>query len=200
MAMAEGLGERHLAVCRRFGEAVHAANGKWDRRSPCDAWDARGVLEHVIGFHDVLLLRPLGLKPNRPRDDPQMRWELTYSQLEKAFEPGRRLFDRIVDIPELQGNPAARRDAGAMMPNLTRDVLVHTWDLARAVGADYRLDPQWCEQFYAALPSDTQALSITGMFDAPAAVGDHTDVQSKLLARLGRNPDWQPPCEGAYLR
>jgi hypothetical protein len=25
-----------------------------------------------------------------------------------------------------------------MMPNLTRDVLVHTWDLARAVGADDR--------------------------------------------------------------
>ena len=59
--MADGLGERHLAVCRRFGESVRAANGKWDRRSPCDVWDARGVLEHVIGFHDVLLLRPLGL-------------------------------------------------------------------------------------------------------------------------------------------
>ena len=84
--MADGLGEQHLAVCRRFGESVCAANGKWDRRSPCDAWDARGVLEHVIGFHDVLLLRPLGLKPDRPRDDPETRWELTYGQLEKAFE------------------------------------------------------------------------------------------------------------------
>ena len=78
--MADGLGERHLAVCRRFGESVRAAKGKWDRPSPCDAWDARGVLEHVIGFHDVLLLRPLGLKPDRPRDDPQRRWELTYDR------------------------------------------------------------------------------------------------------------------------
>ena len=69
--IADDLGERHLAVCRRFGETVAAANGKWDRRSPCDAWDARGVLEHVIGFHDVLLLRPLGLKPDRPRHDPR---------------------------------------------------------------------------------------------------------------------------------
>jgi hypothetical protein len=34
-----------------------------------------------------------------------------------------------------------------MMPNLTRDVLVHTWDLARAVGADDRLDPRWLELF-----------------------------------------------------
>jgi uncharacterized protein (TIGR03086 family) len=191
--MAVGLGERHLAVCQRFGESVRAANGKWDRRSPCEAWDARGVLEHVIGFHDVLLLRPLGLKPDRPRDDPQIRWELTYGQLEKAFEPGRRPFERVVDIPELQGNPATRLDARAMMPNLTRDVLVHTWDLARAVGADDRLDPRWCELFYVALPSDPGGLSVSGMFDAPVAVGDQTDVQSKLLARLGRNPRWQLP-------
>ena len=191
--MAVGLGERHLAVCRRFGESVRAANGKWDRRSPCDAWDARGVLEHVIGFHDVLLLRPLGLKPDRPHDDPQRRWELTYGQLEKAFESGRRLFERIVDIPELPGNPATRLDARAMMPNLTRDVLVHTWDLARAVGADDRLDPRWCELFYAALPSDAGVPSVSGMFDAPVAVGQQIDVQSKLLARLGRNPRWQLP-------
>jgi uncharacterized protein (TIGR03086 family) len=191
--MANGLGERHLAVCQRFGESVRAANGKWKRRSPCDAWDARGVLEHVIGFHDVLLLRPLGLKPDRPRDDPRIRWELTYAALEQAFEPGRRLFERAVDIPELQGNPATRLDARAMMPNLTRDVLVHTWDLARAVGADDRLDPEWCEHFYVALPTDIATLSVSGMFDAPVAVGHQTDLQSKLLARLGRNPGWRPP-------
>jgi uncharacterized protein (TIGR03086 family) len=190
--VAVGVGERHLAVCQRFGESVRAANGKWDRPSPCEAWDARAVLEHVIGFHDVLLLRPLGLKPDRPRNDPQVRWELTCGALRKAFEPGRRLFERVVDIPELEGNPAARVDARAMMPNLTRDVLVHTWDLARAVGADDRLDPSWCEYFYSALPADTAALSVSGMFEGPVAVGDQTDVQSKLLARLGRDPSWQP--------
>jgi uncharacterized protein (TIGR03086 family) len=191
--MPDELGERHLAVCRRFGESVRAADGKWDRRSPCDAWDARGVLEHVIGFHDVLLLRPLGLKPDRPRDDPQLRWERTYGALETAFEPERGLFERVVDVPQLQGNPATKLNARAMMTSLTRDVLVHTWDLARAVGADDQLDAEWCEQFYAALPTDPQALSGSGMFDAPVAVGDHIDLQSKLLARLGRNPCWHPP-------
>src|SRR5271166_4237429 len=78
-------GELHLAVCRRFGAAVRSADGKWDRQSPCAAWNARDVLEHVIGFHDVLLLRPLALKPDRPRGDPRRRWERTYHQLEKAF-------------------------------------------------------------------------------------------------------------------
>ena len=79
-----------------------------------------------------------------------------------------------------------------MMPNLTRDVLVHAWNLARAVGADDRLDPRWCELFFAAVPSDPGVLSVSGMFDAPVALGDQSDVQSKLLARLGRNPGWQP--------
>ncbi|MDT5276735.1 MAG: hypothetical protein QOG95_3667 [Mycobacterium sp.] len=190
--IADDLGERHLAVCARFGETVAAANGKWDRPSPCDAWDARGVLEHVIGFHDVLLLRPLGLKPDRPRDDPGLRWEMTYGQLQKAFEADRRLFELVIDIPELAANPATRLDARAIMPNLTRDVLIHTWDLARAVGADDRLAPGWCELFYAALPSDPGGLSVSGMFGAPVAVGDQSDVQSKLLARLGRNPSWRP--------
>jgi uncharacterized protein (TIGR03086 family) len=171
----DGTGELHLAVCRRFGAAVESANGKWDRRSPCDAWDARAVLEHVIGFHDVLLLRPLGLKPHRPRDDPAARWRLTYESLSRAFGSGR----------------VAGPDALRLVPNLTRDVLVHTWDLARAVGADDRLDPGWCERCYTGLPADPRTLGAPGMFNAPVPVDDAADVQARLLARLGRDPEWQ---------
>ena len=99
--MDAGVGERHLAVCQRFGQAVGSADGKWDHLSPCDAWDARGVLEHVIGFHDVLLLRPLGLKPERPRDNPQRRWELTFHRLSEAL--GREgLFERILEVPAVE--------------------------------------------------------------------------------------------------
>lgn len=168
-------GELHLAVCRRFGEAVAAANGKWDRQSPCDAWDARAVLEHVIGFHDVLVLRPLGLKPNRPRDDPQARWSLTYDALSRAVESG-----------------LATDDTHQPMPKLTRDVLVHTWDLARAVGADDRLDPEWCELFYADVPADPRVSSPPGMFKAPHPVNNESSVQARLIARLGRDPLWRP--------
>jgi uncharacterized protein (TIGR03086 family) len=171
--------ELHLAVCRRFGEAVRSAHGKWDRRSPCDEWDARAVLEHVIGFHDVLVLRPLGLKPDRPREDPQVRWQLTYDSLaqalRKAMAPGR----------------ATQLDSHRLIPKLTRDVLVHTWDLARAVGADDRLDPGWCELCYAGLPADPRALSATGMFKAPFAVNSETGSQERLLARVGRDPAWR---------
>ncbi len=134
------------------------------------------MLEHVIGFHDVLLLRPLGLKPDRPRNDPRVRWELTYESLTAAFETG----------------GVKKLDAGKLIPNLTRDVLAHTWDLARAVGTDDRLDPRWCEFFLAALPSDPHALSASGMFSAPIQLDGENDAQAELLARLGRNPSWRP--------
>ncbi|MEE6137879.1 maleylpyruvate isomerase N-terminal domain-containing protein [Mycobacterium sp. 050128] len=172
--MVDDTAELHLAVCRRFGEAVAAAEGKWDRRTPCEAWDARAVLEHVIGFHDVLLLRPLGLKPDRPRDDPRARWQLTYRSLAGAFASGK----------------AGQLDAYRLLPNLSRDVLVHTWDLARAVEGDDRLDAVWCQMFFDGLTADPGALAASGMFNAPVAVRNDADVQAKLLARLGRDPLW----------
>jgi uncharacterized protein (TIGR03086 family) len=171
------VGELHLAVCRRFGAAVRSAAGLWDRQSPCAAWNARDVLEHVIGFHDVLLLRPLDLKPDRPREDPQRRWKLTYYQLQKAFSHDG--FDRAVV------------DADRLVPRLTQDVLVHTWDLASAIGADGTLEPNWCAYFLDRLPVDLSALSASGMFAAPVALEDQTDTQSRLLARLGRDPSWR---------
>lgn len=137
-------------------------------------------MEHVIGFHDVLLLRPLGLKPDRPRDDPQRRWELTYDRLREALQEA---------LP--REDLSTQADVGQLIPRLTQDVLVHTWDLARAVGADASLDQQWCGVFLAQLPADLNALSASGMFAAPVVVADDADTQSQLLARLGRDPSWQ---------
>jgi uncharacterized protein (TIGR03086 family) len=148
------------------------------------------VLEHVIGFHDVLLLRPLGLKPDRPRDDPQRRWELTFDRLCEAFRRDG-LFERVIEVPAVGNDAATHLDSAAIIPRLTRDVLVHTWDLARAVGAEDRLDAGWCRLFLDQLPTDAFALSKSGMFAAPVQVADNVDTQSKLLSRLGRDPAWR---------
>ena len=110
--MALGPGELHLAVCQRFSAAVRAADGKWHHPSPCAGWDARDVLEHVIGFHDVLLLRPLGLKPQRPGDDPGRRWSLTLDRLEQALRRDG-LFEQVVEVPVPESHLAV---AGSYSP------------------------------------------------------------------------------------
>jgi uncharacterized protein (TIGR03086 family) len=120
----------------------------------------------------------------------QARWDLTFERLEQAFDPARHLFERVIDIPAVGDSAASQLDALSLVPNLTRDVLVHTWDLARAVGADDRLDPGWCESFYGQLQANPEALRGAGMFKPAVAVGDDADAQSRLIARLGRDPSW----------
>lgn len=185
------MAQAHVDACRGFGAAVVAASGKWSRPSPCDGWDARAVVEHVIGFHDVLLLRPFGAKPQRPRDDVLARWDLTCGALQRVLaRPG--LFDRVVEVPAVGNNPPMQVDARVIVPMLTQDVLVHTWDLARAVGADDRLDEGLCARCLERLPQDPEARVASGMYAAPVAVDSEADVQSQLLALLGRDPAWRP--------
>ena len=66
------------------------------------------------------------------------------------------------------------------------DVLVHTWDLARAAGLDERLDPDEVHRaFQAALPMDAMLRSpgVCGpRIDPPAGA----DEQTRFLAFLGR--------------
>lgn len=144
----------------------------------------------MIGFHDVLLLRPLSAKPHRPRDDVPERWRVTYDALADVLtRPG--FFDGIVDVPAIGNTTPTRLDARAIVPMLTQDVLIHTWDLARAVGADDELHPELCTFFLERLPDDPHALVASGTFAPPVAVADDADAQARLLARLGRDPTWR---------
>ena len=74
---------------------------------------------------------------------------------------------------------------------LSQDVLIHAWDLARAVGANDRLDDALCERFLARMRDDENALQASGMFGAPVVVPPESDAQARLLGRVGRNPEWQ---------
>jgi uncharacterized protein (TIGR03086 family) len=182
----------HSRVCERFSQAVLDAQDRWDLPSPCTDWDARGVVEHVIGFHDALLLRPMGAKPERPRGDPSVRWAITWDALRSLLNtPG--LFDGAVEVPAVGNNPPTRIEAAPLVGLLSQDVLVHTWDLARAVGADDRLDPDLCAFYLSRLPDDSTSQVKSGMFASPVRLAEGADPQSALLARLGRDPEWWPP-------
>jgi len=187
----DDMADRHRQVCKAFGDEVSAVGDQWEAQSPCSEWDARGVLEHVIGFHDVLLLRPLAAKPRRPKGDPVGRWAATFAAVDLVLSRPN-LFDGVVDVPVVGNNPPSQVDAARIVPLLSLDVLVHTWDLGRAAGHEVTLDPDLCRRFLDGLPSDDAALSRTGMYDSPRPVPAGSDAQAELLARLGRVPDWSP--------
>jgi uncharacterized protein (TIGR03086 family) len=181
--------ERYLRACSGFTRSVSAGDGHWHRPSPCTGWDARDVVEHVIGFHDVLILRPLGAKPERPPDDPVRRWSVTDEALRDVLTR-RELSDGVIDVPAIGSLPASQLDLGRLLPVLTQDVLVHTWDLAKAVGADDRLDAELCARYARRLPEDPAALARSGLFEPAVPAPPAADAQARLLAGLGRDPGW----------
>ncbi len=174
---------RHRKACYGFGAVVDQVDDRWDRPSPCPEWDARGVLEHVIGFHQVLLLGPLGIRANRPKDNIPGRWAATQLAIFTALDAN---WGHPVDLPD-----GATLDVSSMLPMLTTDVLVHTWDLAMAIGVEVVLDADLCETALVGARKNDAELRSSGMFAAPVEVPANGNIQSRLIAFLGRDPHWQ---------
>jgi uncharacterized protein (TIGR03086 family) len=177
---------RHLRACDGFSAVVEVVGDRWSAPSPCPEWDARGVVEHVIGFHDVLLLRPLWLKPHRPKGDPVARWEVTVAAIASALDEAN--VADLVAVPGLSTMQIAK-----LLPMLTTDVLVHTWDLAVAVGETVSLDPELCAEAYEVALKNVGQVQSSGMFAPPVPMADDADPTTKLVALLGRGPDWRAP-------
>jgi hypothetical protein len=124
----------------------------------------------------VLLLRPLDAKPARPKDDLEARWSVTVAALFTALAaPG------VLDEQRL-----------SLLPVLTTEVLVHTWDLSKAVGQDVALDVDLCEIGLERLDGTEAQLQASDMFGEPVAMRQDASVQDRLLAAFGRDPEWTP--------
>jgi len=69
---------------------------------------------------------------------------------------------------------------------MTTDALIHSWDLARGIGAEEMLDPELVELVYERTLPFAAHLHETGLFAPPVAVPDDAPLQTKLLAIFGR--------------
>ncbi len=146
---------------------------------------AEALVEHVIGFHEFLVLRPAGIRAARPRHDPVRRWHAAAAAIEEALASP--ALDRPADY--FDGASRAPRE---LLGALTTDVLVHTWDLARAVGGADRLDPELCERGLRDAEKASGSRAASGLFGPPVPVPDRADPQARLLGLLGRDPSWRP--------
>jgi uncharacterized protein (TIGR03086 family) len=182
--------ERHRRACAGFTGVTHRVDPtQWRSPTPCREWDTRAVLEHVIGIHEYLLLRPLGVRAHRPDDDPVGRWVATAEAI-----------NAVLDAPELlEGSrdyfDGATRSPRAVLPALTTDVVVHTWDLARAIDTSAHLDEELCRWVFDHVSARREAHSESGLVAPAVQVADDASVQDRLVGLFGRNPAWQPPVE-----
>ena len=186
---------RHSDAFERKLAAVRPE--QWSNQSPCAAWDARGVVEHIVVMHGVMLRpvdRELSTAPS-VGDDPV-----------RAFERARADVEALLDDPELAGRecdtPNGRMAVAQQIDEVMSDDLVlHGWDLARATGQDDTMDPEDVERLWAITTAIPAALM--EKYRTPGAFGPGVEVygpevevdagaplQDRLLGLIGRDPGW----------
>ena len=111
--------------------------------------------------------------------DPLTAWE-TAADAALAAWADPEVLERTV---QLSAGPVA---AGEYLAEMTTDLTVHTWDLARAVDGDTELDPELVAAAFRYAERSLGDDGVPGLFAAPVEPPPGADLQTRLLARFGR--------------
>ncbi|MFW3171028.1 TIGR03086 family metal-binding protein [Geodermatophilus sp. CPCC 206100] len=173
-----------------FTDRVDAVEpGQWEDPA-LPGWSVADLVAHVVS--EALLVAPLldgephemldGRFPDGTEDllgdDPLTGWETAADAALTAFAADRALLHTV----HLTRGPTS---AAEYIEQLTADLTVHSWDLARATGGDTDLDPVLVTASLVVagrLPMD----GIPGVFAAPLDVPPTASPQTRLLALVGR--------------
>lgn len=174
-----------------FDRRVHrVGEGQWAEGTPCADWTVRDLVNHLVSEHlwAPWLLRGAALREVGDRfdgdvlgDDAVGAWERAAAESHAAFHRPGALDGQV----HTSGGPSPTAEYGWQM---TTDLTVHAWDLARGIGADEQLDPELAEVIHTVFEPQVESMQGIGIFDPPQPVSANADVQSRLLALLGRRP------------
>ena len=181
------------AILRRgveeFGHRVAQIRpGQWDAATPNAEWNVGDLVGHIVA--EDLWTVPLfagstvGEVGNRfdgdvLGTDPAGSWAAASGEaVRAAAEPG--AMERTVHLSfgDFPGREYAMQ--------LFADHLIHAWDLARAIGADERLDAELvaeCATWFTEMEDGYRSAGAIG--DRPP-VPDGADPQTRLLGMFGR--------------
>ena len=186
LAIADTTAERFRRVAGRFSDrAAEVPPTAWDNPAPCDGWVARDVVGHMVEWMPSLLASVGVELPPGPSvdDDPVGAWIHLAGSLQALLDDPTTAQQEITH--EHLGTVTVEHAIGMIMFG---DVLIHTWDLARATGLDESLDATIVgEMLVGMLPMD-EMLRASGQYGPRVAVPDDADDQTKLIAFTGRTP------------
>jgi uncharacterized protein (TIGR03086 family) len=177
-----------LAVGEFGARVSQIGDGQWEGATPDTEWNVRDLVNHVLA--ENLWAPPLfaGSTIGEVGDrfdgdvlgaDPQGSWRAASADaLAAADEP--EAMDRTVHLSfgDFPGREYAMQ--------LFADHLIHAWDLARAIGADERLNPELVDACAAWFAPIEGAYRSAGAIAARPPVPDGADAQTRLLAMFGR--------------
>jgi uncharacterized protein (TIGR03086 family) len=178
--------QRHREVAAQFTDRVLGAED-WDAPAPVAGWTARDVVVHLVEWFPAFLADGTDVKlpagPD-PAADPVAAW-LAHADAVQALLDAPETAGRVFDHPRIPGElplPAA------IDQFYVSDIFMHTWDLARATGQDERLDPDFCAALLVGMEPMDEILRSSGQYGPKVEVPADADVQSRMLAFIGRDP------------
>jgi uncharacterized protein (TIGR03086 family) len=173
-----------------FGERVHAVDGRWNTPSPLPGWTVRRLVNHLVNEErwtppllDGATIEEVGSRYDGDLlgDDPVAAFDdaaaaaLAAVRVENALEG---------TVHLSFGDHPAREYA----MQLAADHLVHAWDLARAIGADRTLDTDAVTAVREWFTSMETVYRDTGVIGPRVEIPAEADLQTQLLAMMGRTP------------
>lgn len=177
---------------RAIAEFTHrvqaVTDDRWSAPTPCSDWDVRKLVHHVVyetKWAPPLLegktIQEVGevFEGDLLGEDPKTAWDSALRDAVSAVsEDG--VLDRTVHLSfgDFPGS--------AYISQLMSDYVIHSWDLARGIGADDRLDDELVEYVYSFLEPQAEAWRSAGAFADAVEVAEDADTQRKLLALTGR--------------
>jgi len=178
--------DRYRRVAGEFTEtARRVPDDAWDNPAPCEGWVARDVVGHMVEWMPGFLAdAPIELSAGPAvDDDPLGAWIALSDSLQAAL-----------DDPEVAAREFTHGHAGthtienAIGTFFLGDILVHTWDLARAAGFEVTLDPNEVHALLAGMEGMDEILRSSGHYGPKVEVPSDADEQTRLIAFTGRQP------------
>lgn len=177
----------HHDAIDAFSERVDGAPpDSWGRPTPCTEWDVRALVNHVVG--ENLWIVPMlagstvaevgsALDGDLLGDDPKVAWHDSVGPALEAVD--RTPLEQTVHL-SFGDFPAEE-----YLWQLTSDVLIHTWDLARATGQSEDLPGHLVEACARWFDNTEDAYRGAGAI-GPRVEPASADPAAVLLGRFGR--------------
>jgi uncharacterized protein (TIGR03086 family) len=180
--MSKEIANQLIELLRGFDRRVHAADANaWGNPSPCEGWSATDVAMHVATNVDGMAAALTGEAPaTLDTADPVGSWDASSERLLAALATA----DLSTPVPGPVGLMPAEQIIERLM---SVDVLVHTWDLARAVGGDETLNEADVLRAYNVMQPMDAVIRMPGVFGPKVPVTTGVPLQTEFLHFLGRS-------------
>lgn len=160
-------------------EKVSGATNKLNATTPCDEWNVRSLLNHMLDTQRYFLSSARGEDASPPSPTPpEMLSGDPAVDFRKAGE----------DMLAAYSEPGVLDKTGPSLGIAFSDLLLHSWDLARATGQDATMPEGLAEAAYGLIHGKFTDEQRKGIFKPEVPVGKDASTQDRLLAYSGRNP------------